>query len=133
MQQGYTDQLKLLLNNICGVGGQLLYRPWYIEEGTIDLLHIIAGKTIYWKSMECTRSTMRAIAGAVLLEDRFALHSGIKYLRTGRVQRLELICTTGGHYHLLGEKEGPYAQTTDEEIEMILGEWPANKVVLTYL
>ena len=104
--------LKLLLDNVCAVGGQLLYRPWYIEEGT--------------------RNTMRAIAGQVLLEDRVALHSGLKHLRTGRVQRLELICIAGGHYHLLGEQEGPYAQTTDEELETMLGDWPVNKVVLTY-
>ena len=102
--------LKLLLDNQGTVGGYVLERPWFIDD----------------------EDTMRTCAGSLLIEDRTALHSGIKHLRTGKVKRLELICVTGGHYHYPGEKDSPYAQTTDEEVECLLRDWPANKVILPF-
>ena len=101
--------MRLLHENRWGICHYLYRRPWWIYEGT-----------------------MRAIAGELFVSGWDALHHGVKYQQMGWIKRLEITCITGGHYHEDGMEDGDWRHTTDEEIELLLGDWPVNKVVLIY-
>ena len=85
----------------------LLGRPWLISHGV-----------------------MYASAFGVLASDYRALHHGVKYLEMGLIKRLELNCTSVVQAQVDGVDCDIHMRVSGDDLEQILGEWPAHKVVL---
>ena len=65
--------------------------------------------------------------------DSQALHIGAKYLKHGWIAKLELMCNLVEALKLEGEKVYIPSPMTASDIEEMLGDWPAHKVMIEYV
>ena len=101
------ETAKLLHTNRRRIMGFLCHRPWSIKAGV-----------------------MHAEIDSVLGSDYCSLHHSVRYLELGWIRKLELHCTAltlGDDGRILRDD-----QVQDWQLECVLGDWPANKLVLVY-
>lgn len=104
-----------------------------VNRTTLALLHANTARLVhylYGRPWLISHGVMYANAADVLASDYRALHHGVKYLEMGLIRKLEVNCTSVAHARLAGVEYEMQLQVSEHNLEQILGDWPAHKVVL---